>query len=87
MFKTKIMKKFFIGSDVGKKEIHFTIYYEGKIILYKVISNKKNDLKRYIKSALSLIQSMCAHENEYDIVVAMEHTGIYVKNGGKGFGN
>lgn len=72
------MKRFFIGSDVGKKEIHFTIYCEGKIILYKVINNKKNDLKRYIKSALSLIQSICANDNEYDVVVAMEHTGIYI---------
>lgn len=72
------MKRFFIGSDVGKKEIHFTIYFEGKSILYKAISNKKNDLKSYIKSAVSLIQSMCEHENEYDLIVAMEHTGIYI---------
>jgi len=33
--KTKIMKRFFIGSDVGKKEVHFTIYLEGKTINYK----------------------------------------------------
>jgi len=72
------MKRFFIGSDVGKKEIHFSIYLEGKVIVYKAIPNKKNDLKRYIKGALSLIQSMCIKHEEFEVVVAMEHTGIYI---------
>ncbi len=71
------MKRFFIGSDVGKNEIHFTIFYEGKTILYKKINNKKNDLKKFIKSATSLIESICG-DSDYHLVVAMEHTGIYV---------
>ena len=71
------MKKFFIGSDVGKKEIHFTIYWEGKVINYKVVLNKKNELRKYIKSVLSLLESMCDQDEEFDLIVAMEHTGIY----------
>lgn len=72
------MKRFFIGSDVGKKEIHFTIYFEGKSINYKVVPNNKKALKRYFKSGLSFINSLCIRDVEFDVLVAMEYTGIYV---------
>ena len=73
------MKTFFIGSDVGKKEIHFTICLEGKIVNYKAVNNKRYELKRYIKSALSLMKSMDFEEDvDFDVIVAMEHTGIYI---------
>lgn len=72
------MKRFFIGADVGKKEIHFTICFEGENINYKVISNTRKALKSFIKSALSFINSLCTHEVEFDLIVAMEHTGIYI---------
>jgi transposase len=67
-----MMQKYFIGVDVAKETLDFSLVYEGKVISHASIQNELKTIKNLLKQ--------WSKENQFkysETLVCMEHTGIY----------
>lgn len=68
--------KYFVGIDVSKKTLDYSILSEGKEILHTQLTNSIEGLEQFLKK-LSVI---CKKDNFDDVLFCMEHTGIYCEH-------
>jgi len=68
--------KYFVGIDVSKKTLDYSILSEGKEILHTQLTNSIEGLEQFLKK-LSVI---CKNDNFDDVLFCMEHTGIYCEH-------
>ena len=64
--------KHFIGIDVSKNWLDFTVMEENQVLMYKQIENTPNSVKLFFRELKS-----CKGYKLSDALVCMEHTGIY----------
>lgn len=64
------MTKIYIGADISKSKINFALYQDKKVIQENEIDNSKKALKKFIKQLKSAFR-------EFELILIMEHTGIY----------
>lgn len=68
--------KYFVGIDVSKKTLDYSILSEGKEILHTQLKNSIDGLEQFLKK-LSVI---CEKDNFDEVLFCMEHTGIYCEH-------
>lgn len=68
------MKKIVIGADISKNHIDFTLYSEGTAMMHRQVDNNKKKLNEFLLELLDMISIEWDH---FEIIVALEHTGIY----------
>ena len=63
--------EWFIGIDVSKKTLDFSIHYESKFILHQQVANKKQGIRSFLTT--------CKKNNVHleKALFVLEHTGIY----------
>lgn len=63
---------FFIGCDISKSKLNFSIWFKGRIIMDAEVPNKPTSIRKFIKDARKLDGF-----NLKQSLFCMEHTGIY----------
>lgn len=68
--------KFYVGSDISEGKINFCIYDGKTFVCDKEVANSTEELLECTRAILSFCESL-AKDEPYEILMAMEYTGIY----------